>query len=64
MAKVAAIKIMEAIADVAEQHQRPGDTQSPGMVIVIQQATAALAAIAGPMIAIEPAPPRPAVQYP
>jgi hypothetical protein len=64
MARVASIKVLEQIADVAEQHQRPGDARSPGVVIVIQQAAPAPAAITGPMIAIEPVPPRPAILTP
>jgi hypothetical protein len=59
MAKVASIKVLEQIADVAEQHNRPGETQSPGVCIIIQQAPAP-AGIAPPMITIEsvPGPPR------
>lgn len=57
MAKVASIKVLEQISDVADQHSRPGDAQSPGVVIVIQQAPAAPApAISPPMITIEPGP--------
>jgi hypothetical protein len=55
MAKVASIKVLEQIADVAEQHNRPGDTQSAGVCIIIQQAPAP-AGIAPPMITIEPVP--------
>lgn len=57
MAKVASIKVLEQIADVAEQHTRPGETQSPGVVIVIQQAPASpVPTISPPMITSEPAP--------
>jgi hypothetical protein len=55
MAKVASIKVLEQIADVADQHSRLGDNQSPGVVIVIQQPAAVPAPNHGPpMITIEP----------
>jgi hypothetical protein len=55
MAKVASIKVLEQIADVADQHHRPGDTQNPGVVIVIQQPAAVPAPNhAPPIITIEP----------
>jgi hypothetical protein len=54
MAKVASIKVLEQISDVADQHSRPSD-QSPGVVIVIQQPAAVPAPNHGaPMITIEP----------
>jgi hypothetical protein len=56
-ARVAAIKVIEQISDVADQHQRPGEAQSPGVVIQIINAPApALAGISPPMIEIAPAP--------
>jgi hypothetical protein len=55
MAKVASIKVLEQIADGAEQHNRPGESQSPGVCIVIVQ-PAPQASISPGMITIEPAP--------
>jgi hypothetical protein len=46
-ARVASIKVLEQISDVADQHSRPGD-QSPGVVIVIQQPAAVPAPNHGP----------------
>jgi hypothetical protein len=55
MAKVASIKVLEQISDVADQHSRPGDNQSPGVVIIIQNSAAVPAPNHGaPMITIEP----------
>jgi hypothetical protein len=54
MAKVASIKVLEQISDVADQLHRPGDNQSPGVVIIIQSSAAPPAAISPPMITIEP----------
>jgi hypothetical protein len=52
MAKVASIKALEQIADVADQHHRPGDTQSPGVVIQIVNSPAP-GAIDPPIITID-----------
>jgi hypothetical protein len=52
MAKVASIKVLEQIADVADQHSRPGDTQSPGVVIQIVNSPAP-GAIAPPIRTID-----------
>jgi hypothetical protein len=56
MAKVGAIKVLEQIADVAEQHNRPGSTQSPGVVIVIQQPAQRPLEISPEIITIDPMP--------
>jgi hypothetical protein len=57
MARVASIKVIEQIADVAEQHQRPGDARSPGVCIVIVQPPAPRPGdISPPMITIDPTP--------
>jgi hypothetical protein len=56
MAKVGAIKVLEQIADVAEQHQRPGETQSPGVCVVIIQPAPPPAGISPGMITVEPGP--------
>jgi hypothetical protein len=56
MAKVGAIKVLEQIADVAEQHNRPGSTHSPGVVIVIQQPAARPIDIGPEIITIDPTP--------
>jgi hypothetical protein len=50
MTKVASIKVLEQISEAADQHSRPGDNQSPGVVIVIQQPAAAPAPNHGPPI--------------
>jgi hypothetical protein len=48
---------LDTIADGAEQHHRPGDTQSPGVCIVIVQPPAPRPGDIGPpMITIEPTP--------
>jgi hypothetical protein len=55
MAKVASIKVLEQIADTADQHQRPGDTNSPGVVIqIINNPAPALPATPGQFIPIAP----------
>jgi hypothetical protein len=53
MAKVAAIKTMEAIADQAEEKQRPGVAMLPGLQIVIVNGTSAPKVI-GPAPATSP----------
>jgi hypothetical protein len=59
MAKVASIKVLEQISDAADQHSRPGETQSPGVVIVVQQQQPAAVPAPNhgpPIITIEPLP--------
>ena len=56
MAKVASIKVLEQIADVADQHHRPGETQSPGVCVVIVQPAPPPAGISPATITID-APP-------
>lgn len=56
MAKVASIKVLEQIADVADQHHRPGETQSPGVCVVIVQPTPPPASISPATITIDAQP--------
>jgi hypothetical protein len=56
MAKVGAIKVLEQIADVAQQNSGLGSPQSPGVCIIIQAVAPRLADISPQMITIEPAP--------
>jgi hypothetical protein len=56
MAKVGAIKVLEQIADVAQQNSGLGSPQSPGVCIIIQAAAPRAGDISPQMITIEPAP--------
>jgi hypothetical protein len=56
MARVASIKVLEQLADVAEQHHRPGQTQMPGVSIIIMQRAPEPKLADLQIISVEPSP--------